>query len=574
MAGFLPRGPRSGDAAASRRWLLAIAAIVCAGSVAAAQRPPETSPQRSRELASAMMQVAPSSESATVTFFNRSIVDLHATVLGRSPAERARTAERTLEDLVNEHISSPVDFRLLEGGALITVASRAVLVLTDADVDQLSGDTLEAVTSRSVARVTEALSQAAVARSLPAFLRSSATALAALVIGALVIWGLTRTYGALSGKLMRVAEETARKTGIFDAESLRSSRLLEMQQWVVRGAYVALCLIVGYVMVGIVLRQFPYTYPWGTSMRDFLIGTAEQLGLGIANAVPGLFTAVLIFLIARFAVRVVALWFGAVERGQVKARWVYPDTAQPTRRLLITLVWLFAIVMAYPYLPGSETEAFKGVSVFLGLMVTFGSSSFINHIMSGFMITYSRALRSGDFVRIGEIEGTVQHVGVLSTKVHTLKNEEVTIPNAVVVSQTITDYSRPGDSAGVFTPTSVTIGYDTPWRQVHAMLLLAAERTPGLRRDPKPFVFQESLEDYYVKYTLWVCLERQQTRLITFDTLHANIQDLFNQYGVQIMSPNYLMDPAAPKVVARKDWYAAPAEPEPKPAVTGAQPIR
>ena len=149
----------------------------------------------------------------------------------------------------------------------------------------------------------------------------------------------------------------------------------------------------------------------------------------------------------------------------------------------------------------------------------------------------------------------------------------VTIPNAVIVGQTITDYSRAGDSEGVYTPTSVTIGYDTPWRQVHALLLSAAERTAGVRRDPKPVVLQASLEDYYVKYTLFVCLERQQSRPFTFDTLHAHIQDLFNEYGVQIMSPNYMMDPAAPKVVARTDWYAAPAQPDPPPPVSTAQPL-
>ena len=221
----------------------------------------------------------------------------------------------------------------------------------------------------------------------------------------------------------------------------------------------------------------------------------------------------IIFCIARFAARLIGLWFNAVERGRLTPRWIYPETAQPTRRLLTGLLWVFAIVVAYPYLPGSQTDAFKGVSVFLGLMVTFGSSGLVNQIMSGFMITYSRALRSGDFVRIGDVEGTVTHLGVLSTKVKTLRQEEVTIPNAVVVAQTTTDYSRPSDTEGVFTPTSVTIGYDAPWRQVHSLLLLAAERTAGLRREPNPIVLQTALEDFYVKYTLLVCLERQQSRL-------------------------------------------------------------
>jgi small-conductance mechanosensitive channel len=550
-----------------------VAALVAAGTTAAAQRPVEPSPQQSRDLASAVLQAAPSSQPATVTFFNRPIVDLRATVLGRSPSERARTAQRSLNDLADQHIAGPVDSRLLDGGALITVASRAVLVLAEADVDELSGDTLQAAAARTAERLQGALTEAVDARSLPAFIRSAAAALTGLALGVLIVWGLTRVNRAVSNQLVRIAERTATRAGLLDLESLRSSRLLELQHWMVRGVYLALCALIAYITLGFVLREFPYTRPWGTSMRGFLIGTVVQLGLGIVNAIPGLFTAALIMLVARFAVRLLSLWFGAVERGQVNARWIYPDTAQPTRRLLITLVWLFAIVMAYPYLPGSQTEAFKGVSVFLGLMVTFGSTGLINHIMSGFMITYARALRSGDFVRIGEVEGTVQQVGMLSTKVQTLKGEEVTIPNAVIVGQTITDYSRPGDTAGVFTPTSVTIGYDTPWRQVHALLLLAAERTPGLRRQPKPFVFQASLEDFYVKYTLWVCLEQQQTRLVTFDTLHAHVQDLFNEYGVQIMSPNYVVDPASAKVVARKDWYAAPAQPD-STAITGAQPIR
>jgi small-conductance mechanosensitive channel len=196
-------------------------------------------------------------------------------------------------------------------------------------------------------------------------------------------------------------------------------------------------------------------------------------------------------------------------------------------------------------------------------MLTFGSSGLVNQVMSGLMITYSRALRLGDFVRIGDVEGTVTHLGVLSTKVRSILHEEITIPNAVVVTHTMTDYSRLSDAGAAFTPTSVTIGYDTPWRQVHALLLLAAARTSGLRTEPKPLVVQASLEDFYVKYTLMVSLTQQDERPFVLDALHANIQDLFNEYGVQIMSPNYVLDPAAPKVVPKEMWFAAPARPEP-----------
>jgi small-conductance mechanosensitive channel len=294
-------------------------------------------------------------------------------------------------------------------------------------------------------------------------------------------------------------------------------------------------------------------------MRGFLLATAKTLALGFVRALPGLFTALVIFVIARLLVRFLTAWFNAIERGEVRQSWVHPETAQPTRRLVAALVWLFALVVAYPYLPGSQSDAFKGISVFLGVVVTFGSSGIVNQIMSGLMITYSRALRVGDFACVGAVEGTVSHLGMLSIKVRTVRHEEVTIPNAVVVSQTITDYSRVADAGGVFTPTSVTIGYDTPWRQVESLLLQAAARTPGLHAAPPPLVIQSGLEDFYVKYTLLVCLEHQEARAITLNALHANIQDLFNEYGVQIMSPHYVLDPAARKVVRKSDWFAAPA---------------
>ena len=209
---------------------------------------------------------------------------------------------------------------------------------------------------------------------------------------------------------------------------------------------VALDLVVVYGMLTFVLRQFPYTRPWGESLRGFLWLTVQNLGLGILRALPGLFTVALILVITRSLARGIAAWFNAVEQGRISPRWIYPETAQPTRRLMNTLLWLFAIVVSYPYLPGSQTEAFKGVSVFLGLMLTVGSSGLVSHIMSGFMITYSRALRLGDFVKIGDVEGTVNHLGVLSTKLRTVFNEDVTIPNAVVVAQTTVDYSRFGDT--------------------------------------------------------------------------------------------------------------------------------
>jgi small-conductance mechanosensitive channel len=527
----------------------------------APQAPTVAQPPGGVSLGAALAQR--SSETSTLVFFNRPIVSFRARVLERSPGERAAAAEQALNELLAQRLTRPIEMTPFQGGVLITVGQRGVIALTVLDVDELSGETVDDLARRTVGRLQQVLDEALESRALAALLRDLAAAAVGLAVTLALLWLIGRAHRLVAGKLTRVAERTIARSGIADVAMLRASRLLDFQRGFATTVFVGLRLIVAYVGLTFVLRPFPYTRPWGESMSGFLLTSVQDLALGIVHAFPGLFTVVLIALITRFIVRLTRFWFDAVERGRVKARWIHPETAQPTRRLLTALLWVFGAVMAYPYLPGSQTDAFRGASVFLGLMVTLGSSGLVNQVMSGFVITYSRALRVGDFVRIGDVEGTVSHLGVLSTKIRTPFSEEVTVPNAVVIAQTTTDYSRLGDTEGVFTPTSVTIGYDTPWRQVQALLLMAAERTPGLRPEPKPVVLQTGLEDFYVKYTLYVCLNVQASRPFTLDALHAHIQDLFNEYGVQIMSPNYVLDPAAPKMVAKNAWFAAPARPDP-----------
>ena len=501
----------------------------------------------------------PSELAATLSFANRPIVTLRARVLGRDPADRVASATRVLDELIADGYSGPIESRPFTGGRIISVASRGIVALTAFDVDNLAGETVEGVTAQAIVRLQQALAEADEARTPQRLLVATGLAFLGLAVGSLLLWALVRAHRRFAGRLVEVAEEKLAQTGLTDVVSLRASRVLEFQRGLLRAVTVGAGMVVVYSTLTFVLRRFPYTRPWGESMRGFLFTTVEDLALGVVNAIPGLFTVALIVLITRFILRLLGIWFNAVEAGRTRVQWLYPETAQTTRRLVTALMWLFTIVVAYPYLPGSQTDAFKGVSVFLGLMLTFGSSGLVNQIMSGFMVTYSRAVRVGDYVRIGDVEGTVLHLGILSTKLKTFRGEEATIPNSVVVSQTTTDYSRFAEVNETFTPTSVTIGYDTPWRQIHAMLLLAAERTPGVRVEPKPYVLQEALQDFYVKYTLFVCLDAQDQRYFTLNILHAQIQDLFNEYGVQIMSPNYLADPASPKLVAKKDWYASPA---------------
>jgi small-conductance mechanosensitive channel len=525
--------------------------VVFALTVASASAQPASAPK-----------AFPSGRSAALTYNNRLITELRATVLGHPPEQRVASIQQRLDSLVEQGIVSPVEPRQFGELTTIMVGSQMAFVIAPADVDEVAGETLESKTARATAALQTALQEAVELRTPRRLVRGGFEAAGATVLLLLLLWAIRAVDRVAERRLVALASERLRRVPIGDTDVLRASRLLDLLRRLVMLVALLAAAFVVYWWLTFVLRRFPYTRPWGESLREFFLSTASHLALGFAHALPGLFTVAVIFLMARFFVRVLNALFEGVERQRFILPWVYPETAQPTRRLVNGLVWVFALIVAYPYLPGSGTDAFKGVSVFLGLIISLGSSGLVNQVMSSFMITYSRALRIGDYVRVGEIEGTVTHVGMLSTKVKTPRREEVTIPNAVLVSHTTTNFSKFADSEGVYVPTSVTIGYDTPWRQVEALLLMAADRTPGVRRQPKPIVFQTALQDFYVQYTLLVSLERPDQRGAVLNRLHANIQDAFNEHGVQIMSPNYEADPAAPKVVPRERWFDAPSRAE------------
>ena len=205
----------------------------------------------------------------------------------------------------------------------------------------------------------------------------------------------------------------------------------------------------------------------------------------------------------------------------------------------------------------------------MGLVASLGSTALVGQAASGLVLIYSRAFRPGDYVRIGDTEGTVLSLGMLSTKIRTIKQEEVTIPNAGLIGATLKNYSRMAGREGVILYTSVTIGYNAPWRQVHEMMMMAADRTAGLKKEPRPFVLQTALSDFYVEYQINAYLEEPQKRIPTLASLHAHIQDAFNEYGVQIMSPHYVFDPTEKVWVPKEKWFEPPAKPTERPQADG-----
>jgi len=501
-------------------------------------------------------------EHAPLLFWNRQIVVVRSYYDQVSPAERAARATARLAAL--PATSPHWDVVAIEStsdqysGAIVTVNGNFAFVILTSDLDRESGETIKQVSDQAVAQLRAALDARSAQSRWPVLVKGIGLSLFATLLLLCALWGVVRVGRLALARLdARYAAKTDRlKVGGFDLRPLLNNinrTITKLTGW-------AVVVLLLYLWLTFVLLRFPYSQPWGQQLGSFLTNLFTQLGAGILRAIPGMFTVVVIFLTARLIARVVDGIFRQVERQELQVSWLHADTARATRRLLVVLVWIFAITVAYPYIPGSNSDAFKGVSVFVGLMVSLGSAGLVNQVMSGLVVIYSRALRLGEFVRIGDDLGTVTEVGMLSTKLLTPKREEITIPNAVLVGTKTTNYSRHLPGVGTAIGTSITIGYDAPWRLVHAMLLHAAEQTSSIRKDPAPRVWQKALSDFYVEYELVVNLDKPEERVPILSELHTHIQDAFNEQGVQIMSPHFKSQPNEKVFVPKSQWFSKPVE--------------
>lgn len=500
---------------------------------------------------------------AGVVIANRTVAVFREPFLGVGPERRARRAELVLRELLAKAGEGKVTIQVEPQGHALLIDGELALVLTAGDADPLRAQTLAQASETTREALQRALAETREGRDLQRLLHGLGSSLLATLAAAAataLVWRARRWAATRLAPL--VAERTA-AVRVAGTELWQTERMAALVGGGVRAVSWLVVAVVAYEWLSYVLRQFPYTRPWGEGLTSFLVGVAERLGKGVLHSLPDLVIAFVIFLIARGVIALFRPFFSRVAAGSTRGGWLDADTARPTQRLFSVGVGLFALVMAYPYLPGADSEAFKGMSVLIGLMITVGGASLIGQAASGLVLLYSRTLRVGEYVRINEHEGTVTETGAFTTRIRTGLGEELTLPNALVLGTVTKNYSRAVRGRGYVVDTVVTIGYDTPWRQVEAMLIEAARRTPGVLAEPAPRVFHTALSDFYPEYRL-VCQavpSQPRPRAEVLSALHAQIQDVFNEYGVQIMSPHYLGDPVAAKVVAQRDWYTAPARP-------------
>jgi small-conductance mechanosensitive channel len=491
------------------------------------------------------------SEPADVVVYGHVIVTLRSTIFATSAQERAVAASGRIKDVADGRGSGVLSIDSVGNGIAILHDKAVLIALTPRDVPQ--GQTLQSLAQETKANIDEIINETR------AFKDPTRIAVAvALSVGATLLFVLiavaTRAlrrvvHRRVHARVQATMQQLHEVTGVPASRS-RILTILDGTSVVVSWSILTL---VGYLWLTFVLRQFPYTRAWSEGMAGWIGDTVLWLFHALLDALPGLAMITVIVVITRFVSSGINSVLRRVEHGEIKLDWLAPEIALPTRRLVTFILWVFAIAFSYPYLPGSQSEAFRGMSVVLGVMVSLGSTGVVGQAASGLIIMYTRLLRAGDLVRVQEQYGTVRKIGFFATTLSTPYRESVTIPNALLVSSNITNYTRHAN--GGFTWTlSVTLGYDVPWRRAHDLLMRAASMVEDVRNEPPAFVTQVQLDDHFVKYSLTVTFASLERRLEAISQLNGAIQDLFNEAELQIMSPHYIADPEQPKIIPPDQW--------------------
>jgi small-conductance mechanosensitive channel len=525
--------------------------LVAAGALAFAAR-------AGAEIAAAPPQ--PAAAKVPVVYRGEELFSL-ACSLGSYPvSDRAAGIVARLHTVAEDPAFDPAKIATTNAdiGTSVVVGARPLLTVTDCDA-AAEGVSRAALAAAWAARVRGALEKRREEYSgthVKVAVRNTVLATAALV---LVVFLYRRLRPAFYRRL-DAWESRFSVTRLRFYASLRRATLLVVR---LAFAWLFVLAVIGWLLL--VLGELPWTAGSARTIVSWAVKPLNHLGSALVAYLPSLFFLLVIVLVAWGVIRLLRLFFEEVGAGNIPLAGFDREWAPSTYKIVRFVVLAFALVAAFPYIPGSSSEAFKGISIVLGVLVSFASSSAIGNVFAGLTLTYTKAFRVGDWVRIGEAYGDVTETTLLVTRIRTIKNVAITIPNSSVLSSQVHNYTTALSQGGLRLHTSVTIGYDAPWRKVHGLLIDAARRTKGVVASPAPFVLQRELNDFFVTYEINAYVDDPPRMVDILSDLHEAIQDSFNEGGVEIMSPHY---------ASVRDGNAVTIPPEKRPPGYVAPPFR
>lgn len=478
-----------------------------------------------------------------------------------SPEERAGIIEDRLSRLAEEEASLPALNVFRENNEWKITAGQVLIHTVREDEALLAGVDVENLARQRAERMQTALETYKSVRTWEGRGRLAAIEGGGLLVFLCLGWLWKRIGRLVQNLIPWVATLTSARAQLQNWQVLTplvvETRLRQLWTVIYRLGWLMLL----YIYASFSLSFFSWTKDISGKLLSFLLGPVGQISQWFVDQLPNLMMIVVVLFFSRYALRLIHTVFRQLQNGNLKLDGFYAEWAEPTYRIVRLLWVLLILVVIFPYIPGSNSEVFKGVSVFVGVLVSLGSSSLMSQIMAGAALIYTRAFRVGDRIKVGDVVGDVLEKGLLAIKLQTVKNEEITIPNATMLSSHVMNYSLLAEGPGLILFTEVTIGYDVPWRKVHELLLRAAQETGGILDQPSSFILQRALNDFYGVYQLNAYTRQPQNMLEIYSELHQRIQDIFFEAGVEIMSPHYIAVRDGNALAIPKEYPAAKAPP-------------
>ncbi len=457
-----------------------------------------------------------------------------------SPSDRVQSIIQKLEIIVDENIFDPQKLKVYASEESHDIMHDDLIILSIVNRDAFWLDkSRQEVAEEYAEAIRKSVADYQERTGLIQTLKRFGLLILVLIVFSLCIQYMNRGFTWLNILILRRGRKYIGGIKFKNYEFLSRDREEQLIKWLLNVVKWFAIVVVVYLVLPIVFSIFPATKGIASTLIGYVLEPLKMFGKGLVGYIPELFTIVVIMIVTSYFVQFLKFVSDEIKCGKLQLPGFYPDWAEPTFHIVRIIVYAFSFIVIFPYLPGSDSPIFQGVSVFLGVLFSLGSSSAISNIIAGLVITYMRPFKIGDRVKVGDTTGDVIEKSMLVTRIRTTKNEDVTIPNSAILNGSTVNYSSSAEDRGLILHASVTIGYDVPWRQVHELLIAAALKTDNTKKEPRPFVLQTSLDDFYVSYQINLYTEKAGMSAGIYSQLFGHILDGFNEAGVEILSPHY-----------------------------------
>lgn len=480
-------------------------------------------------------------EPAVVAPYGDSLFTIYEKIGAYVPTVRARAITERLEAISEKSIFSLDSFRIENSDFTtdIMYGDLPLMSVSDADAKH-EGASREELAKLRVLQIQASISTYKEEFSWRIIVKKTLLLLLLLIILSLIILGINKIFRWLYQLIRNTISPRLKGFRIGKAQFTNADKisilLIRIAQWI----KVIVIIVVIYVSLPLIIYLIPSSRSFTDKLLEYTLTPLTHFIQSFINYIPNLFTIAVIVLLFTLFIGLFRFLAEEIGRGSIIISGFYRDWAVPTFNIIRFVLYAFMFIVIFPYLPGSSSPIFQGVSVFLGLLVSLGSAGSISNIIAGIVITYMRSFDLGDRIRIGDVEGDVVEKSMLVTRIRTIKNEEISVPNNTLMNGNVINFSKMARENKLIIYTSVTIGYDAPWRDVHLALINAASKTERILKDPKPFVLQRALNDFYVEYQINAYIHDAQAMADIYSDLHQSIQDSFNEAGIEIMSSHYM----------------------------------